>query len=76
MEKPMQKWSELRPATKVGIGGLLALHLSLVAAAHTDLTRRPAERIHGPKWVWRLLTVANSSFSVAYFVWGRHKPVA
>lgn len=38
---------------------------------------RPTDRfdsqIRGPKWVWRVLAVANSSFSVAYFVWGRHK---
>lgn len=56
--------------------GILALHLCLVGAAHVDLTKRPAEQVRGPKALWRVLTAANTSFSVLYFLWGRRKPVA
>lgn len=71
-----QTWSDLSPTAMRLVIGASVLHLCLVGAAHADLTRRPGEQIRGPKWLWRTLTVSNSSFSVAYFVWGRHKPVA
>ncbi len=73
MTKSKRKWSELSPRGKAGIVALMIGHFALVGVAHADLSKRPAEQIHGPKWLWRMLTAANTSFTVAYLVWGRHK---
>jgi hypothetical protein len=75
MPRRKQKWSDLPAVAKRLVIGASVVHVCLIGAAHTDLTRRPAAQIRGPKWLWRVLTAANSSFSVAYFVLGRHKPV-
>jgi hypothetical protein len=68
-----QKWSDLPPTAKKVLIGALVVHAGLIGITHTDLTNRPAEQIRGPKWLWRVFTVANSSSSVVYLLWGRHK---
>ncbi len=76
MAKSKRKWSDLSPQGKAGVVALVATHVVLVGVAHADLSKRPAAQIRGPKWVWRLLTGSNTGFTVAYLVWGRHRPVA
>lgn len=73
MVKRKRKWSELSPKAKAGVVGVMIAHTALAGVAHRDLSRRPAEQIHGPKMLWRLLTAANTSFTVTYLLWGRHK---
>lgn len=66
-----KKWSDLSGTGKAAVIGALAAHVALVGLAHSDLSRRDAEEIRGPKWVWRMLTATNASFSAAYFLFGR-----
>lgn len=73
MSKPKRTWSELSPQAKAGLVGLAVVHTALVGVAHADLSRRPAAQIHGPKMLWRMLTALNTSFTLAYLFWGRHK---
>lgn len=73
MSKRKRKWSELSPRGKAGVVALIIAHFALVGVAHADLSKRPAEQIRGPKWLWRMLTTSNTTFTVTYLVWARHK---
>lgn len=73
MPKIKRKWADLSPRSRVGVIVLFVIHTALVGVAHADLSRRPASQIRGPKLLWRVLTASNTSFTVAYLVWGRHK---
>lgn len=63
----------LSPRGKKAVAAVLVLHFVLAGFTHRDLTKRSAELIRGPKWLWRVLTAANTSFIVLYFAWGRRK---
>lgn len=73
MPRRKRRWSERSPRQKAAVIVPAIAHFALVGVAHADLSKRPAEQIRGPKWMWRLLTPANTSFTVAYLLWGRHK---
>ena len=53
----------------------IAVVAQLVIAALTlrDLSRRPADQVRGPKWLWRILGTANTSGSAAYWLLGRRR---
>lgn len=54
------------------VAPVLLLQLTLLIVALVDLTRREADRIRGPKWVWIVVLLLGSLLgSVAYFVFGR-----
>jgi hypothetical protein len=38
-----------------------------------DLSRRPADRVRGPKWLWRILGTANTAGSATYWLAGRRR---
>ena len=70
----MPSWSDLTPRnrTLLTVAGVAAL--ALKGAALTDLARRPAEQVRGPKWAWLLgVTFVNAlgAESLAYFALGR-----
>ncbi len=65
------KWSDLSGAGKAAVIGALAAHVALVGLAHSDLSKRADDEIRGPKWLWRMATASNASFSAAYFLFGR-----
>jgi Phospholipase_D-nuclease N-terminal len=50
------------------------IQLGLAAAAWTDLARRPAVQVRGPKWRWALVIAVNYAGPLAYFRWGRARP--
>jgi hypothetical protein len=49
----------------------VAGHVLLAALVWRDLARRPAARVRGSKNLWRLLSAANTSGSLAYVLIGR-----
>lgn len=53
----------------------VALAVQLVIAVLTlrDLSRRPADQVRGPKWLWRILGTANTGGSAAYWLVGRRR---
>lgn len=71
MSSRRNKWSEMSGTGKAAVVGALVAHVALVGLAHSDLSKRDAEQIRGPKWVWRMMTAANSSFVGVYFLLGR-----
>ena len=68
-----KKWSELGTGGRALIVVLGAVELVLLAAALIDIRRRPADRITGPKRLWRALAFVNIVGPLSYFVVGRRK---
>jgi hypothetical protein len=72
-----KKWNELSPMARVGTITAGIVQLSLLVAAQTDITRRPAAQIRGSKAMWRLATLVNFIGPATYFTFGvKHRPVA
>jgi hypothetical protein len=46
------------------------IQVSLAATAWTDLARRPAGKVNGPKAVWAVVIALNTVGPLAYFRWG------
>ena len=70
-------WKDLSPAAKFGTITTAAVQLSLLVAAQTDITRRPADQIRGSKAMWRVATLINFVGPGSYFTFGvkRHPAV-
>jgi hypothetical protein len=76
---PRRKWSDLDPRVRHVIVVAGAVEGALKVAALVDLARRPADRVRGSKARWATAVTLLNSFGavpIAYFVWGRRKPVA
>ena len=70
-----RNWSDLTPQERTGMVVAASVQLALAAAAWTDLARRPAELVRGPKLVWAALIAVNFVGPIAYFVVGRRRGV-
>jgi len=68
-----QKWAELSDRQRALLLGGAAAELSLKIAALIDIKRRPADRIRGPKAVWRAAMVVNLLGPLSYFAFGRKR---
>ena len=70
-------WKDLSPAAKFGTITTAVVQLSLLVAAQTDITRRPANQIRGSKAMWRVATLINFVGPGSYFTFGvkRHPAV-
>ncbi len=67
----VELYKGLSPAAQRAVWGLLVLELVLIAAAERDIQRRPAERIRGPKLLWRAVATQNVIGPAAYYGFGR-----
>lgn len=67
------RWTELRPSQRRTIMFLACFQLSLTATALTDIARRPAALIRGPKWAWALASLVSFVGPITYFALGRAK---
>jgi hypothetical protein len=63
-------WKDLSPSAKFGTLTAAAVQLSLLVAAQTDITRRPANQIRGSKAMWRVATLINFVGPGSYFTFG------
>ncbi len=68
-----KRWAELSDRQRALLLGAAAAELSLKIAALIDIKRRPAERIRGPKALWRAAMVINLLGPLSYFVIGRKR---
>lgn len=71
-----RRWSELSPGMRRFILVGASIEGLLKITALTDLARRPAAQVRGPKWAWAVvLVLANSVGAVplAYFRFGRRR---
>ena len=55
------------------IGVAVAAQLVIGLLTLRDLSRRPADRLRGPKWLWRILGTANTAGSATYWLVGRRR---
>jgi len=69
-----RKWAELSDRQRAWLLAAAAAELSLKVAALIDIKRRPADRIRGPKVLWRAAMVVNLLGPVSYFAFGRKRP--
>ena len=70
---PAQRWSDLSSRQQTGMLIAASVHLALAATAWTDLARRPAALIRGPKALWAVLIAVNFIGPLSYFVVGRRR---
>jgi hypothetical protein len=68
-----KRWADLTPPQKAGVVALGAVQLALLAVAATDLARRPAEQVRGPKWAWAPVLAVNFVGPLSYLVCGRRR---
>jgi hypothetical protein len=77
IEKPIDELAALYrgfgPAARRAVWALLAVELVLIAAAERDIQRRPADRIRGPKLLWRVVATQNLVGPAAYVGLGRRR---
>ena len=77
IEKPIDElvalYRGLGPAARRAVWALLAVELALIAAAERDIQRRPADRIRGPKLLWRVVATQNLIGPAAYLGLGRRR---
>lgn len=69
--RPKKTWSELTGPQRAAVLTMASVQLSLAAAAWTDLARRPADQVRGPKAIWALVIAVNFVGPIAYFTKGR-----
>jgi hypothetical protein len=68
-----RKWAELSDRQRALLLAAAAAELSLKIAALVDIKRRPADRIRGPKALWRAAMAVNLLGPVSYFAVGRKR---
>jgi Phospholipase_D-nuclease N-terminal len=68
-----QRWSDLSSRQQTGMLIAASVHFALAATAWTDLARRPAEEVNGPKAMWAVLIAVNFIGPLSYFVFGRKR---
>lgn len=68
-----KRWSDLTTGQQVGGIVSAVIQLALAAAAWTDLAKRPAEDVNGPKPMWAAIILVNFIGPLAYFVFGRRR---
>jgi len=71
-----RRWSDLSPSARRFILVAGSIEGSLKIAALTDLVRRPADRVRGPKPLWAAIIVLVNSVGLAplsYFAFGRRR---
>jgi len=66
-----KSWSDLSSGQRVALVILAGAEFALAVTAWTDLARRPARAVRGPKGVWAGVIAVNFVGPIAYFVRGR-----
>jgi hypothetical protein len=66
-------WNGLSRRTRALVVAAGVADAGLKAVALTDLVRRPAGEVRGPKWMWAAIVLVNSAglTSLSYLVFGR-----
>ena len=73
--RPKKKWGDLTAREKAPLVLRGIVQFALLAAALTDIYRRPAEEIKGSKWLWSATAFVNfmGIGPIAYFAFGRKR---
>ena len=70
-EDDVKSWSTMSDRSKTLTLMAACMQISLAVTAWTDLARRPAEDIDGPKALWAVVIGINFVGPIAYFTIGR-----
>lgn len=68
-----QRWSELSPGRRRAIAVGSVAELILTTLALTDLRRRPAGQVRGPRWLWGIACLVQPIGPIAYLALGRRR---
>jgi Phospholipase_D-nuclease N-terminal len=71
LREVVKRYNRLSPTTRRAVWVLLAFEAVLIIVAQRDIQRRPAERIRGPKLLWRAVATLNVIGPAAYYAFGR-----
>lgn len=66
-----KKWSDLSTPARVAVVVGSLVELALTAVAMRDLSKRSADEVRGPKWIWRLVSLVQPVGPILYLVLGR-----
>jgi hypothetical protein len=55
----VKHYNRLSPTARRAVWALLAFEVVLIGLAERDIQRQPAERIRGPKLLWRAVATQN-----------------
>jgi hypothetical protein len=67
----VKQYNRLSPTARRVVWVLLAFEVALIGVAERDIQRRPADRIRGPKLLWRAVATQNVVGPAAYYGFGR-----
>jgi hypothetical protein len=67
----VKQYRRLSPTARTAVWALLAFEVVLIGVAERDIQRRPADRIRGPKLLWRAVATQNVIGPAAYYGFGR-----
>ena len=68
-----RRWADLTPRQRLLTVVAGSVQLSLAALSCTDLARRPAAQVNGPKPLWAAIIAVNFVGPLAYLRWGRRR---
>jgi hypothetical protein len=69
----VKQYNRLSPPARWAVWALLAFEAVLIGVAERDIQRRPAERIRGPKLLWRAVATQNVIGPAVYYGFGRRR---
>jgi hypothetical protein len=69
-----RKWSDLTVQQQRIAVVAVVVHAIIVTLTLRDLRRRPAEAVRGPKLLWGIWAMLNTTGSLAYWIFGRRRP--
>ena len=65
------EFNDLSTPARVSLLAGVAAELAAKIGAWVDLSRRPADKVRGPKWAWALVQFINGIGPAAYWAVGR-----
>ncbi|WP_018296802.1 hypothetical protein [Corynebacterium lubricantis] len=71
--KERTQFSELPLLARVGIVAFATVDATAKIAALVDMSRRPADKIRGPKWAWAAAQAVNGFGPAAYWAFARRE---
>ncbi|CAA9266530.1 MAG: hypothetical protein AVDCRST_MAG83-3003 [uncultured Arthrobacter sp.] len=71
-----KSWKDLNRDQRRAVMAVGTLQATLMAAALTDLARRPPAAVRGSRAAWAVACFLNFAGPIAYFLFGRRHPAA
>ena len=66
-----RSWREMTSQQKAGVIFMAIIQITLAGIAYSDLKKRPASLVRGPKRLWYAVNAINFVGPITYLVFGR-----